>query len=287
MTAATLAPSAGATNTTRPGVTFGRVLRSEWIKFTSLRSTFWTSAIILVLWIGLAAMLAATAPTELAPGADPDENGRFLLGTVVTTGASIGVLVAAIQGVLIISGEYSTGMIRSSLAAVPRRLPVLFGKAIVAFVWMFLLGAVGVLGSLGVAAALFTARDIPLVIDGDVLTAFAGAALYLGLVAVFGLGIGTAVRSSAGGIAIALGVLLVLPTLLMVLSSWLDWIGDVMKFLISQAGSTLASVPGPSAMALGGAADDALTPAVAAIVVLVWAVAALVLGAIALKRRDA
>lgn len=267
---------------------FGGVLRSEWIKFTSLRSTYWTSGVIVLLWIGLALLMASTGQfAAVGPTGEAlpmgDEQRQYLLVMIATSGSLIGVLVAGIQGVLSISGEYSTGMIRSSLTAVPHRLPVLAGKGIVVFIWMFLLGAVSIAGSYLVALPFLGADGIDATLDGGTLLAFLGATVYLGLVGLFGLGIGTLVRAAAGGIAIVVGVLLVLTTVLGVLSMLsIEWINELTPYLLSNSGSAMSMVEGNSIFG-----EQTLEPIGATLVTAAWSAAALVLGGLALKGRDA
>lgn len=274
--------------TSHPGsqLTLARVVRSEWIKFTSLRSTYWTSGIIVLLWIGIALLLATTATfTTMGPDGQQvpitDDMRQYVTMAPVTGGVVFGMLIAGIQGVLVITGEYSTGMIRSSLAAVPGRLAVYIGKAVVLFVWMFLLGAASALGAYLVALPFLSADDLAAPLGQEELLAILGAATYLGLVALFGLGIGTLVRSGAGGIAIVLGVVLVLPTLLSLLSLWIEGVQEVTPYLLSAAGNAMMSIPGNEAM------QSELAPGIASLVAAAWAAVALVAGALALKGRDA
>ena len=116
-------PSATATARTRLRVTPARVVLSEWTKFRSLRSTVYTLLIAVVLMIGIGALFAAIAANQ-ASGLDP---GQSAVSTSLT-GVFFAQLAIGVLGVLLISGEYSTGMIRSSLTVVPRRLPMLWGK---------------------------------------------------------------------------------------------------------------------------------------------------------------
>jgi ABC-2 type transport system permease protein len=106
----------------------------------------------------------------------------------------------------------------------------------------------------------------------------------MGLVSVLGLGIGAVVRSAAGGIAIVVGLLMVLPTVIAVLQTWIEWVGDVLPYLMSEAGQRMTVLQGNDLMPVG---VDQLTPGVATLVVAAWAAVALVLGAISLTRRDA
>jgi len=266
---------------------FGGVLRSEWIKFTSLRSTYWTTGIIIALWLGLTLIAAASGmSTPIGPDGQAlpmtDDLLQYNLVSFGTFGVMVGVLVAAIQGVLAISGEYSTGMIRSSLTAVPGRLSMYAGKAVVVFVWMFLIGAVSTLGSYLVALPFLAADGVEATLDGPVLLAYLGAAVYLGLVALFGLGIGTLVRAGAGGIAIVVGVLLVLPTLILALTFAAEWLGDVLPYVLSQSGAAMSNIEGNPAFG-----ELEYGPGVATLIMAAWSGVALLIGAVALKGRDA
>ncbi len=256
-------------------LTFARVLRSEWIKLRSLRSTFWTFAIVLVVGIGLSALVAFAVPATRIPAA---EHAAFVARTT-SFGVSLGQLAVAVLGVLAISGEYSTGMIRSSFAAVPRRLPVLLAKAITLFASSFVVGAVTVAISWAIAAPVLSGKGITATFfSSDTMWAIAGAGVYLGCVAVFGLGLGTLIRSGAGGIAAALGAVFLLPIIvgLVFRLTNIDWIGKANDYLISNAGAAMA----------GGTNGD-FEPWQNVLVVAVWTVVSLVAGAFVLMRRDA
>ncbi len=259
---------------------FTGVLRSEWIKFSSLRSTFWTTAIILLLWVGLATLLASTADFSGMPEAE--ELRQYLSVFPATLGVQVGILVAGIQGVLAFSGEYSTGQIRSSFAAVPRRLPVLAAKSVVVFVWSFFVSLVGVFASWVVVKLILDAKGYATQFDVEVLTALLGAPLFVGLVALFGVGVGALVRSGAGGITIVVGVVLALPTVFLLLSGFLDWVGDLSPYLMTSAGSVLTAIPGNPMFG-----EPAIGTADALLTLAIWAAVPLVAGAFALKGRDA
>ncbi|MET1018034.1 MAG: ABC transporter permease, partial [Leifsonia flava] len=178
------------------------ILRSEWIKLISLRSTVWSYAVLVLLSLGLAALMAATLAPETG-AAIPDEVQVGFISQVSSFPVVLGQLIVAVLGVLLISGEYGTGMIRSTFSAVPRRLPVLWAKSAVLFVSTFVVGLVATVGSYLVASPILAASGVSAPItDPDVLRAIVGGALYLSLVALFALGVGTIVRSSAGGIAV-------------------------------------------------------------------------------------
>jgi len=282
MSTATASPqTAGHPHSSLGRLSFPRVVRSEWIKLRTLRSTFWTLASVVVLLVGLPALLAAVVPSlsAIESRAPKSQLAEFTTNTA-TSGLTFAQLVVAVLGVLVISGEFSTGMIRSSLAAVPRRFPVLAAKAIVLFVTSFVIGLVSFAASWAIAVPLLTAKGYA----GELFTSstlwnIVGAAAYLGLVSVFALGVGAIVKSTAGGIATALGVLFVLPIIAALLSATLPkqtWIADASHYLLSAAGSGMA-----------GLANGSLDPWVNVVTVLVWAAVAFVVGAVLLQRRDA
>lgn len=254
------------------------IIASEALKLTTVRSTWWSFGVSIVLALGLALLLGAsfTPDTASVLGAD-----TLLLSGATAHLQFVG-LVVAVLGALSIGGEYSTGMIRSSVTAVPGRLAVLVGKAVVTFVWTFLLGAVSIAAAYLAALPFLGREGFDATLDGSVLLAFLGAAVYLGFVSLFGLGIGTLVRSAAGGIAIVVGVLLVLTTVLGLLSMSIDWIGDLSPYLLSNAGGAMSMIEGNPLFG-----EQTLEPIGATLVTAVWPAAALVIGAVALKARDA
>lgn len=268
-----------ATTLTRPAASSVRlssagILRSEWIKLRSVRATVWSYAIVVIVSLALGGLMASTL---YLPEAVPPEAQAQITGQASTFGVSFGQLVVSVLGVLVISGEYSTGMIRSTLTAVPRRLPALWAKATVLFLATFVVGLVSVFGAYLVSAPILAAKGVEssLATDG-VLLALIGGALYLAFIAVFSLAVGTMLRNSAGGIATALGVLLILPTVLQVIPA--TWARDLSPYLLSNAGSTLFSVP---------SAGGVLEPWQALLVVMAWVAASLAVAAVLLKRRDA
>jgi ABC-2 type transport system permease protein len=170
-------------------------------------------------------------------------------------------------------------MIRSSFAAVPRRLPVLAAKAIVLFITSFVVGVVTSAASWAIAVPVLAGKGFDAqFFTSSTVWAILGAGTYLGLVAVFALGLGTILRAGAGGIAAALGVVFLLPIIVGLVGRLtnIDWITKAQAYLISNAGSGMA-----------GSANADFQPWQNVLVVVVWTAAALVAGAIVLKRRDA
>lgn len=264
-------------------LTFPRILRSEWIKLTSLRSTVWSIVLIVVVGIGLSLLLALTMESAGLPDAP---SAGFTL-SIVTIGVMLAQIIAAVHGVLAISGEYSTGMIRSTLTAVPTRLPVLAAKAIVLFALIFVVGLVTMLGAWAATYPLFANAGIATgLLEPGFLFAVLGGAGYLGLTAVFALGIGTMLRSSAGGVATVLGVLLAIPLFLPLLGLAFEWVYDIAPYLFSSAGEAMAALPRDLPSGTEAAPGEPLQPGPAALVVLAWTLVSLALAAVTLRRRD-
>lgn len=219
---------------------FSRLVRGEWIKFWSIRSTFWCFAIIALLTIGLAVLLGAVSePTDQEAAAT---GATAMIVGMNTISVYLSALVVGVLGVLIITGEYATGQIRSTFTADPGRLGALLAKATVLAVSTFVVSVVAT--GIGVAAS--TGMQVgkglePDMADPAVWMPLLGASVYVTLLALLAFGIGLLVRSSAGGIAITLGILLVLPVVIGLVSSigGLGWLADVMAFLPDAAGSHL------------------------------------------------
>ncbi|MGH3703777.1 MAG: ABC transporter permease, partial [Agromyces sp.] len=220
-------------------LSFGGVLRSEWIKLRSLRSTAWSYLIVIAISLGMALVMSLSMASGMNGGVDapsmPAADQVSLIVQSSVFGVFFGQLVAGVLGVLVISGEYSTGMIRSTLTAVPKRLPALAAKAVVLFVATFVIGLLANIGAFFVSSVVFAGIDVSASIaDSAVFLPLLGGALYLALVAVFALGVGTMIRSSAGGIATVLGLLLLLPMVLQMIPA--EWAHDLIPYLLSSAG---------------------------------------------------
>ncbi|MDJ0349998.1 ABC transporter permease [Cryobacterium sp. PH29-G1] len=261
---------------TGSGLSFGGLLRSESIKLWSLRSTYWSFSLVIVAAVGIALLMsfAMSATFDSTNGALGVDNAQLFV-LVSTAGLALGQLIVAVLGVLSISGEYSSGMIKSTLTAVPNRLPALWAKVTVLFSFTFLVGLFSVVASFLVAVPILGAKNISVnLFDSAVLLPLLGNALFLALIAVFAIGIGTIVRSSAGGIASALGIILLLPTVVGLFSMLVGWVADIMPFLFTSAGSEMIT-------------PNTMESWQAFLVVLAWVVVSLGAAALLLKRRDA
>ena len=222
-------------------VTQARVLLSEWTKLRSLRSTRWSMLVAVVLSIVLPLLGAILTDTHWAHMSASDRAGRHPLD-IALFGVRVAQLAIGVLGVLVISGEYSTGMIRATLGAVPKRLPVLWAKVIVFAAVSFALMLPTVLIAFFGSQAILNQHHILQIpfSEHGVARSVIGGALYLTVVGVFALSMGAITRNTAGGIALFAGIFFVIPPLMNVLpTSWNDAISE---YLPSNAGADILSL---------------------------------------------
>ena len=277
------------------GVTPLRAGVSEWIKLRSLRSTWWSIGVALLISVGLGILFSALRGSDIQAhgGFEPDQTALSLRGFYLAQ-LAVGVL-----GVLFVTGEYSTGMIRATLSAVPKRVPVWAAKiSIFAIVIFAITLAAAFVAFLGGQAALsaykFHGQVIPFKNGGisiigrgmhslgvsisnpGSVRAIFGAALFMVGVGLLGLGCGFIIRNTGGAIAALFGLLLVLPLLAQALPSSLQH--HVTKLLPLLAGTAGMNTVGGT---------DQLSPWAGLGVFAIYVVAALGIGLYVLKRRDA
>ncbi|WFE53274.1 ABC transporter permease [Micromonospora sp. WMMD1155] len=211
-------------------ITPGGVIAAEWTKFSSLRSTWITTGISVFLLIAFGMIASASFSGDGMTAIDLALSGSVLAAL------SVGVL-----GALLGASEYTTGMIRATLTAVPRRLPVLWSKSLVAGSAAFVTMTAGAFAAFAAGSAVLNDKISGLRLGDDgVLRALLGAGLYLGLVAVLGVALGMLVRSSAGAIAILAGLLLIVPSLAPLLP---DSISEaITPYLPSNAGGAVMAL---------------------------------------------
>jgi ABC-2 type transport system permease protein len=226
-------------------VTQGRVLASEWTKLHSLRSSRVSLLVAVGLVVGLGLFVPWLSVANWRPGtptAGYDAVERSLVGVYLAQ------LAFGVLGVLVVSGEYATGMVRATFAAVPRRLPVLWAKLGVFVAVTLVLGTVAALLAFSGGQAIFATKDVDASLgDPHVMRAVLGAGLYLAAMGAFGLVLGALLRNTAAGIATLTGLLFVLPPIVSALPQrWADTIG---RYLPGNAGVTLIDVtPDPSGL---------------------------------------
>src|SRR5215471_13144824 len=218
-------------------VTWGRVLLSEFTKFRSLRSTMWTLLAAVVLMIGIGALFSGVTASQYHTF-NWAQRAAFNPVTTSLNGVIFAVVAFGVLGVLLTGGEYSTGMIRSSLTAVPRRLPVLWGKVAVFAGSIFSVSLVASFISFFVGQALLSSHHLGVPVTAhDALRSVIGAALYVTVAGLIGLALGALLRTTAAGIATFAAVFFVLPLLAMLLPASIS--DHLAPYLPSNAGSAL------------------------------------------------
>jgi ABC-type transport system involved in multi-copper enzyme maturation permease subunit len=254
-------------------VTLPRVIHAEWTKLRALRSTWTVLAATAVVVMGLAAAAAFAQHRSGTPPTLAGSVGGALLGIDLMS------LVVGVFGVLLMTGEYGSGLIRATLAAVPRRLPVLWAKAVALITLATPVIAAACVGALLISRAVLGA-DGPSLGDPGVLRAAlggAGAAVATGLL---GLAVGAMVRHTAGAITTLVAITMVVPALLpFVLPGSLP--DEVIRYVPTAAAQSLYAIDSsnnPFPM---------LSPGNGAVVLALWIVVLLAGGAVVLQRRDA
>ena len=241
----TTAPPAAAVTDAAPlpprrSTAFAGLLLAEWTKIRSVRSTVWTLLMFVVLTVGLTAGLTALVVSswgkrgsgggEVAIIADP-------VGFILGAGIGLGQLTICVLGVLVITSEYSTGMIRASLLAVPRRIPMLAAKLVVFAVLLIVLSEIVAFGSFFLGSLLLHSKVPVSLSDAGVTRAVVGAGMFLTVLGLFAVAIGGLIRHTAGAIATVIGAVLVVP----ILTSFLpgSWGRHINGYLPEQAGSMI------------------------------------------------
>jgi ABC-2 type transport system permease protein len=232
-------------------VTQARVVASEWTKLRSLRSTLWSLLVAVIFTIGLPCLFATVTAARWSHMSLHERLDRHPL-EIATAGVNLSQLAIGVLGVLIITGEYSTGMIRASFGAVPKRLPVLWAKvAVFAAVTFVLMVPAVLLGFVGSQAILRNHHilEISLSHPGVARTVLGGA-IFLTVVGIFTLGLGAIVRNTAGGIALFAGIFFVIPPLMNILPT--SWNQAISEYLPSSAGrDVFALTHGPHDLSPG------------------------------------
>jgi ABC-2 type transport system permease protein len=267
----------------RTRLSFAGVLRSEFIKLTSLRSNVALLLAVMVFGMGVSVALGLTLEDAGVP--DVGSVG-FMLDQVTIGTVLFGQIIAGVLGVLVMSGEYSSGTIQSTLIAVPARITVLSAKAVVLFLASATTALITIVGSWVVTYPMFAALGIEIGVTAPgVMVAFVGGSVYVGLAALLGLGIGTVLRSAAGGVTTVISLILLLPIVLSVLPAS-SLIRNLHLLSMSKAGDAMSNAADGS----GGFIDltDGYVSAGAGwLIAAVWAAVFLAFGAIQLRRKDA
>jgi ABC-2 type transport system permease protein len=278
MTAVAPAPPAPVAPASAP-VRFGRLLLSEWTKLRSVRSTAASLGLLVVLTLGFTTLTTWLTVSQWDK-ADPSQQRQLMadpVSTILSSGFQLSQLTVCVLGVLVITGEYATGTIRASLLAVPRRVPMLATKAGVFAVLVFVVGELVAFPSFFIGAAILHAKAPVSLGDPGVLRAVIGSGLYLAVLGLFALAIGSLVRHTAAAVTGVIGFVLVLAPLAQLLPGSLG--RHMHAYLPSEAGRLIAQAhQGP---------HDLLTPWQGLGVFCGWTVVLLGAAASLLQRRDA
>ncbi len=278
--AAPVVPASRSVPSAGPVTGFGRLLVSEWTKIRSVRSTIWTLVIFVVVTIGFTALFTwltvsnwngpHAAARDITVAADPVS---FILGA----GLGLGQLAIAVLGALLITTEYSTGVIRASLLAVPRRTPMLAAKAVVFAAIVLVLAEIISYSAFFIGSAILHSHVVVSLSDPGVARAVTGSGLYLAVLGLFALAIGALVRHTAGGISTVIGVVFVLPILSGLLPG--SWGAHINAYLPVQAGTLIGHAHQQS--------SDLLSPWQGFGVFCLWTAILLTAAGYLLNRRDA
>lgn len=242
MTTDTLTPdrvrtSDAAPEPTEPAVTqsFGHVLRAEWIKFWSVRSTRWSLVALVVLGIGLTVAVCALSAESIANNPGDESPASF-----VTWGMMIAQVTAVVLGAMFVTSEYGTGTIRATFAAVPRRSRVVAAKLLVLCAVLLVAGTVTATAGYFGGNYFLEAEGVGVPLDGDgVIRSFYGNGLYLAALGALTFAVGLLVRHTAAALSIVLGTVFVVANMAFLLPG--DWGQDVANAIPGNAGHTLTT----------------------------------------------
>ncbi|TQJ32006.1 ABC transporter permease [Microbacterium sp. SLBN-146] len=262
-------------------VSFLRLLRSEWIKLTTLRSPWWSIAIVAVMTVGFALLAAWSLQSIPDDIGGPAGVGAGTAVNMVLLPTSFTVLLAAILGSIQITGEYSTGMIRSTLTAAPGRIGSLLAKCVVVGGFVFVASVVIFTATAFAIAPVLAVSDIRFDLSdaGSTILPILAGSFMMAVIALIGLSAGYLLRNGPGAIALGVGVVFVLPLVPAFFpqtDEW-QWIHDIADCLPTNAGQALMIADNAGA----------LEPTVAFVTLVLWGAVGIAASAVGLKARDA
>ena len=250
-------------------VTLPRVLRAEWTKLYSLRSTRWSLLVTLVLTVGLGAVSALANVSGHHHGTSNPISTSLL-------GVQFAILSIGVLGIVLMSGEYSTGMIRSTMAAVPKRLPVRWSKLGVYAGVALAISLPAVFAAFFIGQAILSSKHLNVAIsDPGVLRAVVGGALFLTIGGLFAMTLGAILRNTAGAISAYVAVMFVIPGLLSLLPDSID--NAISPYLPAKAGGAIMDITHQA---------HTLSPWAGLGVFAAWTAALVWIAAVQLLRRD-
>ena len=253
-----------------PAVRALDLLASEWTKFRSVRSTYWSLLVAVITPVAVSAVVAIAFTSARNQGPPPDP----LLPEVISL--EYAVIAVSVLGVLAFTAEYSTGLIRVTFSAAPRRRAVLAAKAVVLAAATLAVGEVVAFATFGLVQAVLAGHHASVSLGhAGVLGAVLSAGLLLCVCALLGLALGAIIRHTAGGIAATIAVILV-PGILVLLPS--PWSGRIGRFTLLEAAQQVSALH-PAA--------DLFSPGWSLLVLLAWPAVGLAAAAVVITRRDA
>ena len=253
------------------------IMRSEWTRLRTVRSTYWTLIGAAMGMVGLGALVSAIYVAQFDKLTVRDR-ATFNPVTFGLVGTGLAQFAVGVLGVLVMTNEYASHMNRATFAATPQRLSVLGARAAVFSVVAFVVTTLAAFGAFFVSQSILAGKDLGVSITSPgALRSVFGTGLYLAVLGLIALGLGTLIRKTAGAIAALFGILFVVPVIVSLLP---DSISKFQKFLPSNAGQELIFGTGKSS-------SDALSPWVGFGVFCLYAVLSLAVAAVALQRRDA
>jgi len=280
VTAVTPAVPAPAVGQASRRVGFSHLMATEWTKIRSVRSTVWTLIIFAVVSLGLTGLITWLTIRSLNSGQAGRNSGGIAgdpVNFILSTGLGLGQLAICVLGVLVITSEYSSGTIRASLLAVPRRIPMLIAKGVVFSVLVFVIGEVVVFGSFYIGAAIVNSHFPVSLSQPGVTRAVIGSGLYLTVLGLFALAIGSLIRHTAGAITTVIGLVLVIFPLTALLPY--SWGKHIHAYMPTIAGQLITQDKTQ--------AGQLLSPWQGFGVFCAWTAVLFIVGAYLLKRRDA
>ena len=258
---------------------FAGLLRAEWTKIRSVRSTVWSLILLVVLTLGITILITAitSAQWNKIGAASRTQIRLDPTNGILGAGLQFGQLTIIVLGVLLITSEYSTGVIRASLLAVPRRLPMLAAKGLVFAAITLVLGEIVMFASFFIGAAILHSHVSVSLSSPNVTRAVVGGGLYLAVLGLFALSIGALVRHTAGAITGVIAFVIVAePLSSLIPGPWGDHIHD---YLPTVAGRLVIQTARTSHQVLSAWQGFG--------VFCLWTAALFVAAAILLMRRDA
>jgi hypothetical protein len=254
---------------------FADVLRSEWTKVRSVRSTYWSVLLSIVLGVGLGAAISAGSASSYSKMSLHD---RLLFdpAAISLAGLFFSQLALGVFAILVISSEYSTGMIRTTISAVPQRGYVLAAKALMVAVVSLITSVAVAFSAFAIGQAILGRHHLGVSLsDPGVTRAVLGGGLYIGALSLLALGLGAVIRHTAGAITALVAVVFIIPIVSNLLPDSLQH--DISRWLPANAGGAITNVVQTS---------DSLGPWTGYGVFLGWAALALGTGWYLLRTRD-